>query len=55
MKRVGFLFKVRPDRLDEYKEHHKHVWPEMLAVLRESGWHNYSLFLRKDRIHFWLF
>jgi L-rhamnose mutarotase len=48
MKRVGFLFKVRPDRLNEYKEHHKHVWLEMLAALRESGWHNYSLFMRKD-------
>ncbi|MFZ1043368.1 MAG: L-rhamnose mutarotase [Anaerolineales bacterium] len=55
MKRVGFLFKVRPDRLDEYKEHHKHVWPEMLAALRESGWHNYSLFLRKDGLIFGYF
>jgi L-rhamnose mutarotase len=48
MKRVGFLFKVRPDRLEQYKEHHKHVWPEMLVALRQSGWHNYSLFLRPD-------
>ena len=55
MKRVGFLFKVRPDRLDEYKEHHKHVWPEMLTALRESGWHNYSLFLRKDGLIFGYF
>ena len=48
MKRVGFLFKIKPDRLQEYKEQHRHVWPEMLAALRESGWHNYSLFLRPD-------
>jgi L-rhamnose mutarotase len=48
MKRVGFQFKVRPDRLAEYKEHHKNVWPEMLEALRESGWHNYTLFMRAD-------
>ena len=24
------------------------TWPEMLAALRETGWGNYSLFLRED-------
>ncbi len=48
MQRVCFLLKVRPDRLEEYKQRHREVWPEMLAALRETGWHNYSLFLRKD-------
>jgi L-rhamnose mutarotase len=48
MKRVCFLLKVKQDRLAEYKERHKQVWPEMLAALRESGWTNYSLFLRDD-------
>jgi len=24
------------------------VWPEMQAALRETGWGNYSLFLRPD-------
>lgn len=24
------------------------MWPEMLAALRETGWRNYSLFLRED-------
>jgi len=55
MNRVGFLFKVRPDRLEEYKEHHKNVWPEMLAALRETGWHNYSLFLRDNGLVFGYF
>jgi L-rhamnose mutarotase len=48
MQRVCFLLKVRADRLEEYKARHKTVWPEMLAALRETGWHNYSLFLRND-------
>src|SRR5690242_69527 len=48
MQRICFVLQVRPDRLDEYKERHRAVWPEMLAALRETGWHNYSLFLRPD-------
>ena len=48
MERVCFLLKVKPDRLAEYKVRHKAVWPDMLEALRETGWHNYSLFLRED-------
>lgn len=55
MKRVGFQFKVRPDCLAEYKEHHKNVWPEMLEALRNAGWHNYSLFMRADGLIFGYF
>ncbi|NJM05355.1 L-rhamnose mutarotase [Candidatus Gracilibacteria bacterium] len=52
MQRVAFLLKVRADKLDEYKAHHQHVWPEMLAALRAAGWHNYSLFVRDDGLLF---
>ena len=55
MKRVGFQFKVRQDRLEEYKEQHKRVWTEMLDALRETGWHNYSLFMRADGLIFGYF
>lgn len=55
MKRVGFLLKVKADRLEEYKQHHQAVWPEMLAALRDSGWHNYTLFLRDDGLLFGYF
>ena len=48
MERVCFLLRVRPDRVEEYKERHREVWPEMLDALRETGWTNYSLFLRED-------
>ena len=48
MQRVCFLLQVKKDRLVEYRERHRQVWPEMLAALRETGWHNYSLFLRDD-------
>jgi len=48
MKRVCFLLKVRQERIEEYKSRHVSVWPEMLDALRETGWRNYSLFLRPD-------
>ncbi|MFE4920929.1 L-rhamnose mutarotase [Streptomyces sp. NPDC056661] len=48
MQRVCFLLKVRQERLEEYRERHAAVWPEMLAALSAAGWHNYSLFLRED-------
>lgn len=46
--RVCFLLKVRQDRLDEYRERHKNVWADMRQALTETGWRNYSLFLRDD-------
>jgi L-rhamnose mutarotase len=48
MERVCFLLKVKRDRIEEYKARHAAVWPEMLEALRETGWRNYSLFLRED-------
>jgi L-rhamnose mutarotase len=48
MERVCFVLQVRPERLEEYKERHRAVWPEMRQALSETGWHNYSLFLRPD-------
>lgn len=48
MERVCFTLQVRPERIEEYAARHAAVWPEMLAALAESGWRNYSLFLRED-------
>jgi len=48
MKRVGFLLKVKAEKIPEYRERHRAVWPEMQEALRHNGWHNYSLFLRED-------
>ncbi len=48
IERVCFLLQVRPERLEEYRQRHRSVWPDMLQALRETGWTNYSLFLRPD-------
>ena len=45
MEKIGFRLQVRTEMMDEYIQHHRNVWPEMLEALTETGWHNYSLFL----------
>jgi L-rhamnose mutarotase len=48
MPRYCLLGHVDPARIEEYREVHRAVWPELLRVLRDTGWRNYSLFLRDD-------
>jgi L-rhamnose mutarotase len=48
VQRVCFVLTVRPERVAEYRARHAEVWPEMRRALRETGWRNYSLFLRED-------
>src|SRR5699024_3367686 len=48
LRRVCFVLKVRKDRLEEYKERHAAVWPEMRTALSAAGWHNYSLFCDEE-------
>lgn len=52
MQRVGFLIKVKPDKVEEYKRLHKNVWPDLLAELKAAGIRNYSLWLRPDGMEF---
>ena len=44
--RVGFTLKLRPDRIADYDKSHRAVWPEMLALLTQSGISRYSIFRR---------
>ena len=46
--RVCFQLQVDPAKLDDYRARHAQVWPDMLRALAETGWHNYSLFVRED-------
>jgi len=48
MRRYCFQLQVKPDRVAEYTRAHAAVWPEMVRALADTGWHNYSLFLRPD-------
>jgi len=45
MIRKASIMKVYLNCFDEYKKRHDELWPEMAAVLKEHGGHNYSIFL----------
>jgi L-rhamnose mutarotase len=42
--RSAFVLRVRPDKIDEYVEAHRTVWPEMLDALSNAGVRNYTIF-----------
>ena len=52
VERVGFCIQVRVDRLEEYRQIHEKVWPELLAELKAAGIRNYTLWMRPDGLQF---
>jgi L-rhamnose mutarotase len=42
--RSAFVLRVRPNKVDEYVEAHRNVWPEMLEAIRAAGIRNYTIF-----------
>lgn len=48
--RSAFVLRVRPDKIDEYVEAHRSVWPEMLAALRNAGVRNYTIFRNGNEV-----
>ncbi len=48
MKRIAFVMSVNKGEEEEYEKRHNPVWPEMDAILKENGVHNYSIFLHPE-------
>jgi len=48
LKHYAFLLHLRPGTEDAYEEAHRHVWPEMLDLLKKAGISEYSIFRRQD-------
>ena len=46
MPRYAYQMRIRPGKEAEYDEVHRHVWPELLAKLKELGVSRYSIFRR---------
>lgn len=46
MPRFAFRLRIKPDAIEAYDEAHRHVWPELLAKLKEVGISDYSVFRR---------
>jgi L-rhamnose mutarotase len=48
--RYGFTLNLNPDKIADYEESHRVVWPDMLALLTECGLSRYSIFRRGTRL-----
>lgn len=44
MKRYGQVIRVRPEKLEEYKELHAAAWPDVLKMIGECNIRNYSIY-----------
>ena len=51
MIRQAFVMSVHPGQEDEYEQRHHPIWPELEAILRAHGVHNYSIFLLRETHH----
>jgi L-rhamnose mutarotase len=47
MQRFGSVVMLRPEKGSEYVRLHTAVWPEVLAMLKQSHIQNYSIYLRR--------
>jgi len=50
MQRFGFVIRLRPDKIEEYKRYHRAVWPEVLKKIKECNIRNYTIFLKDDHL-----
>jgi len=48
VKRMAFKMKLNPGFKEEYRKRHAGLWPEMKAILKDSGVGNYSIYLDEE-------
>ena len=44
MEKYAFKMRLNPGQTAEYKKRHDEIWPELAALLHETGISNYSIF-----------
>lgn len=47
MQRYGMVIGIDPDHIDEYKQLHAAVWPDVLRQIKQSNIKNFSIYLRE--------
>ena len=47
-RRYAFMLRLRPGAADAYEAAHRNVWPEMLALLKNAGISEYSIYRRDN-------
>lgn len=54
MQRIAFQLRIRADKINEYDEAHRHVWPELLKELERFGVTDYSIFRRGQQLFLYM-
>jgi L-rhamnose mutarotase len=47
MKRYGSVIRLRPEKLEEYKQLHAAVWPGILKMITNCNIRNYSIYYKE--------
>lgn len=48
MEQIAFTMRLLPGHAAEYKRRHDEIWPELCALLSDSGVSDYSIFLDEE-------
>ncbi len=46
----AFRMQLKPGNAAEYRKRHDEIWPELAQLLRDSGIHDYSIFLDEQTL-----
>ncbi|PKP20956.1 MAG: L-rhamnose mutarotase [Bacteroidetes bacterium HGW-Bacteroidetes-20] len=52
MKRYGQVIKIKPEKLEYYRELHAHPWPDVIQKIYECNIRNYSIYFLQDHTLF---
>ena len=47
MQRIAFVMKLHAGKEEEYRRRHDAIWPELTALLHDTGIREYSIFLEE--------
>ena len=48
MERLALVYRVKPEKKEEYIKAHDEAWPEILKGLKVAGCHEMTIFIRGD-------
>ncbi len=44
MKRYGQVIRIKEEKIEEYKQLHRAVWPEIQQLIHDCNMRNYSIY-----------
>lgn len=48
MQKIAFKMKLKPGMKEEYEKRHAAIWPELVALLKDNGIADYTIFLDEE-------